>query len=107
MQYLNLKCIEAVSSDGFRKQEPYPWVQMQDTLTQDGWSALRATLPNIADFRRMIGVKRAHGQAPHNRGILHYLDGMTVAQPWKEFIAELNGPAYASFIRRAACRRRS
>ena len=100
MKYLNLKCTDAVSSEEFRKQKPYPWAHMQDTLTQEGWNALRATLPDMAQFRRMIGVKRAYGQAPHNRGILHYIDGMEVAQPWKEFIDELNGPAYAAFLRR-------
>lgn len=100
MQYLNLKCIDAVSDEEFRKQKPYPWAHMQDTLTPEGWSELRATLPDMAQFRRMVGVKRAYGQAPHNRGILHYLDGMEVAQPWKDFIAELNGPAYAAFLRR-------
>ncbi len=100
MNYLNLECIEDGSAEEFQNQKPYPWVHMQGTLTQEGWNQLRASLPDISQFQRMIGVKRAFGQAPHNRGILHYIDGMPVAQPWKEFIAELHGPAYSSFLRR-------
>ena len=73
---------------------------MQDTLTGEGWDRLRASLPDMAQFQRMVGVKRGYGQAPHNRGILHYWDGMEVAGPWKEFIAELHGKAYDSFLRR-------
>ena len=100
MAYLNLASLEAASNDTFRNRKPYPWIRMQDTLTPDGWRDLRATLPDISQFRMMIGVKRAFGQAPHNRGLLHYLDGMEVARPWKDFIAELHGPAYDAFLRR-------
>ena len=100
MQYLNPKVIDGVSAEAFQQNKPYPWAHMQDTLTQEGWDQLRATLPDMADFQRMVGVKRSYGQAPHNRGILHYQDGMQVAEPWKKFIEELNGSAYASFLRR-------
>jgi hypothetical protein len=100
MTYLNLANLEAASSDAFRNQKPYPWIRVQDTLTPEGWRDLREALPDISKFRMMIGVKRAFGQAPHNRGLLHYLDGMEVAQPWKDFIAELHGPAYDAFLRR-------
>jgi hypothetical protein len=48
----------------------------------------------------MVGVKRSHGQAPHNRGILHYQDEMKCAQSWSDFIAELHGPVYDAFLRR-------
>lgn len=100
MQYLNLGAIEGVSVEAFQNNKPYPWAHMQDTLTQDGWDQLRETLPDMSEFQRMVGVKRAFGQAPHNRGILHYQDGMPVAEPWKRFIAELRGAAYGSFLRR-------
>lgn len=100
MNYLNLENLDAVSASAFQTQKPYPWTDMRGTLTEQGWNTLRDTLPDIADFRMMVGVKRSHGQAPHNRGILHYVAGMAVAEPWKEFIAELNGPLYDAFLRR-------
>ncbi len=100
MPYLNLESLAAVSAETFQQQRPYPWTRMQNTLTDQGWETLRASLPDMAHFQRMVGVKRAHGQAPHNRGILHYVEGMAVAPPWREFIAELHGPAYDAFLRR-------
>jgi len=99
MTYLNSDCIEQVSSSAFQTQKPYPWAHMQDTLTGEGWERLRADLPDMSQFNRMVGVKRSHGQAPHNRGILHYRDGMDVAESWKDFIAELHGKAYDAFLR--------
>lgn len=100
MAYLNLDCLDSVSAGAFQGQKPYPWAHMQGTLTPDGWDKLRATLPGISEFLRMVGVKRGYGQAPHDRGILHYREGMAVAEPWKAFIAELQGKAYESFLRR-------
>ncbi len=100
MQYLNWDCLEGVSAEAFQQQFPYPWVSVQNSLTPEGFEQLRATLPDISQFRRMVGVKRGYGQAPHDRAILHYLPGMTLAQPWLDFIAEINGPHYQTFIHR-------
>src|ERR1019366_7267138 len=83
MTYLNLDCIETASSSAFQAQEPYPWAHIQGTLTAE-----------MSEFQRMVGVKRSHGQAPHNRGIPHYREGMAVAEPWQAFIDELHGKAY-------------
>ena len=79
MNYLNLDCIERVSSSDFQAQKPYPWAHIQGTLSAEGWEVLRKNLPDMAQFQRMVGVKRGYGQAPHNRGILHYREGMDVA----------------------------
>jgi len=100
MAYFDYNCLDAVPAETFRGQKPYPLAHMRGTLTDEGWSTLRETLPDIAQFRLMVGVKRGYGQAPHNRGILHYRDWMTCAEPWKGFIAELHGRAYDSFLRR-------
>jgi hypothetical protein len=99
-KYLNLDSLQAVSSSAFQAQKPYPWAQMQNTLTAEGWERLRAGLPDMSQFQRMVGVKRGYGQAPHNRGILHYWQGMAVAEPWQAFIAELHGTDYDLFLRR-------
>lgn len=100
MEYLNRSAIEGCSSEAFQTQKPYPWARIDDTLTPAGFQRLRATLPDIEQFRLMVGVKRSYGQAPHNRGILHYQEGIACTDPWKEFIAELQGPAYDAFLRR-------
>jgi hypothetical protein len=51
-------------------------------------------------FDRKVGVKRAHGQAPHDRAILHYRPGMDLPEPWKEFLEELQGETYLAFLHR-------
>lgn len=98
MEYLNRSVIEAVSSESFQDQRPYPWVGIQVTLTQEGFQRLRETLPDISLFQKKVGVKRAHGQGYHDRSILHYHPDLSLAQPWREFIAELQGDFYRSFL---------
>ena len=100
MQYLNRGVIDQVSAEAFHHQQPYPWVNLQNALTPEGFELLRANLPDISQFRRMVGVKRGHGQGYHDRAILHYQPDITLAQPWKDFIAELQGQYYESFLRR-------
>ncbi len=100
MTYLDLNCLKNVPEKDFQVQKPYPWVEMRGTLTAQGWERLRATLPDMSQFQQMVGVKRGYGQAPHNRGILHYRSGMEIAEPWEAFIAELQGLEYESFLRR-------
>ena len=38
--------------------------------------------------------------APPDRYLLHYRPGIPVAEPWQEFLAELQSPVYQSFLRR-------
>jgi hypothetical protein len=100
MKYLNPQCLEAVASEAFQSRHPFPWVELPGSLTPKGFEALRTTLPEVSQFTQMVGVKRAFGQASHDRYILHYQPRMALAEPWKEFIAELQGKAYQSFLRR-------
>ncbi len=100
MCYLNLENLEALSVDSFQNQQPYPWASIPATLTPGGFQRLRATLPDVAIFHRVEGVKRSYGQAPHDRYILHYRPGMELPDAWKEFIAELHESVYQSFLRR-------
>ena len=100
MQYVRSNAIEGVSPEAFQKQRPYPWVTFQGTLTEPGFERLRETLPDVSLFERHVGAKRAFGQGYHDRYLLHYHPGLPLAEPWREFIAEIEGPGYRSFIRR-------
>jgi hypothetical protein len=100
MEYLNRECLETLSSQDFAGRQPYPWVNIQQPLTPAGFERLRETLPPVEGFDRQVGIKRAYGQGPHDRFLLHYLPGLKIADPWREFIAELQGPFYQSFLRR-------
>lgn len=99
MEYLNCKCLEAISQETFQSQKPYPWVNIEGSLTPEGYERLRETLPDVGKFNKLVGVKRAYGQKPHDRYLLHYQPSLELAEPWKEFIAELRGEFYQSFLR--------
>jgi hypothetical protein len=99
MQYLNRECLQGVSPEAFKGRQPYPWVDIQNTLLPQAYEALRQSLPNVELFDKQVGIKRGYGQGPHDRYLLHYQPGLTLAAPWKEFIAELQGEVYQSFLR--------
>lgn len=100
MQYLNRDALDAVPAEAFQNQKPYPWVGITRTLTERGFQLLYQTLPDVSLFERKVGAKRAYGQAPHDRAILHYRPWMQLPQPWKEFLEEIQGETYQSFLRR-------
>jgi 2OG-Fe(II) oxygenase superfamily len=100
MDYLNRACLEAVSADVFQAAQPYPWANFASTLTAEGYEALRQSLPDTALAEKQIGRKRGYGQAPHDRFLLHYRPGVSLSPPWREFLAELQGPVYQDFLRR-------
>jgi hypothetical protein len=100
MDYLDRTCLEAVSAEQFQVREPYPWTSLQGSLTPEGYDALRQSLPAVKDFDRQVGIRRGYGQAPHDRYLLHYRQGLELQAPWQEFIAELQGPVYQDFLRR-------
>ena len=91
MTYLDHGVIDAISDESYRATPPYPWISIQHTLTEEGFQTLRANLPNIDQFQRRVGVKRAYGQGYHDRSILHFHPALQLAQPWREFVAELQG----------------
>ena len=100
MEYLNRDRIEQVSHESFQRQQPYPWVEIGGILTHEGHDLLRQTLPDASMFDRKVGVKRAFGQGYHDRYILHYHPSLDLAEPWKEFVAELHGKTYEALVRR-------
>jgi hypothetical protein len=100
VKYLNLKRLEEIPAESFQSRQPYPWANIEQSLTPDGYERLRACLPTVERFNKHIGVKRAYGQGPHDRFLLHYRPGLEIAEPWKEFLAELQGPVYQDFLRR-------
>ena len=100
MTYLDQKVLDSVSAEAFLSSAPIHSMNIQAVMTRDGFDKLRTSMPDdMSQFKKMVGVKRGYGQGSHERAILHYR-GVKVSQPWQEFIAELNGPGYNSFVRR-------
>jgi hypothetical protein len=100
VQFLNRDSLTATSPESFRQQQPYPWLKMQKTLTDEGFVQLAADMPDVSLFNRDEGVKRAYGQASHDRYSLHYQPGLPLPKPWEQFLCELQGELYQSFLHR-------
>jgi hypothetical protein len=100
MQYLNREVLDSLPAERFQKAQPYPYVHIENSLTEEGYERLRETLPGVENFDKHVGMKRGHGQAPHNRYMLHYRAGLGLPEPWREFLAELRGEYYQQFLRR-------
>jgi hypothetical protein len=98
MRYLNLDCLGMLDHQAFRTKQPYPWIDIQGSLTREAFDRLRETLPDVSLFHRDEGGTRGHGQAYHDRYLLHYQPDLPLAAPWKEFIAELKGKGYQDFL---------
>ena len=47
-------------------------------------------------------MKRGHGQAPHDRYILHYRPGMELPVAWRNSSPKLQGELYQSFLQKDA-----
>lgn len=99
MQYLNKEFIRTADVDIFRTQRPYPWMNPQGLLTQQGFEALLANMPDLSLFRAFFGKQRKHGQKSHNRYVLDYHEGLELPAPWQSFIEELRSDLYRGFIK--------
>lgn len=100
MKYLNLQRMDEIHAEAFRSASPYPWINPQGLLTDEGQERLLETLPDVGMFERRFGQTRAHGQSSHDRFSLEYRPDLPVAKEWHEFVAELEGPEYQRFLRR-------
>jgi len=100
MLYLDLKRLAAIDTTAFQSQKPYPWINPAGLLTEAGYQRLLKALPDVSLFTPFFGIKRSHGQQSHDRFTLEYHNDLAIAEPWKEFIAELRGKAYRRFLRR-------
>lgn len=67
MEYLNRERIEQIDFAGFQSRQPFPWLNIQGFLTEEGHRRLGETLPDITLFEPEFGVKRAYGQESHDR----------------------------------------
>ena len=100
MTYLDLQRLEREDDCAFRETRPYPWLAAEGLLSDEGYRRLVTNLPAVSSLEPFFGVKRAHGQQPHDRYVLEYRDDVDVPAPWHELVEELRGPAYTRFLRR-------
>lgn len=100
MSFINYSTLEKIPEKEFQNTKPFPWINPEGALTQDAFSTLESTLPDISLFEKNVGLKRAHGQKPHDRYELKYEKGVAVDPAWEEFIKEIFSPRYQNEIAR-------
>ena len=100
MTYLNYDSLEASDPSSFQDRKPYPWINPKGLLTDEGFERLVQNMPDVSLFKRVFGLKRSHGQKSHDRYALEYTEDLTIPQPWRNFIEELNGARYRRWMQR-------
>ncbi|OHV07736.1 hypothetical protein [Kushneria phosphatilytica] len=100
MSYLDFEALEKMDERAFLNRHPYPWANPAGLLTDEGFRALRESLPEAERFDRIFGKTRQHGQKPHDRLSLDYEPGMPLSPHWQAFMEELHGPEYRRFLAR-------
>ncbi len=111
--FLNYKVMSAIDPGEFRSKVPFPWINLDSLLTDEGFKTLLRDYPDIDLFEQHRGIERRFGQRPHDRyymafgesihhavdrqgrGIAHRAD-LSVA--WRDFIDELETGAYRRLV---------
>jgi len=97
-QYLDFDKLEAIDPVQFRNTSPYPWINPQGLLTDEGYERLLKNMPDLSLFEKKFGYERIAGQKPHDRYSLEYTLNTAVPSPWQEFIDELRSDRYRNAI---------
>jgi 2-oxoglutarate-Fe(II)-dependent oxygenase superfamily protein len=100
LKYIDESVMDGLDASAFQQQKPYPWANPDGFLTGEGFARLVDSLPPPELFDERFGEKRKHGQAPHDRLALEYRPDLPLAEPWREFVDELQSPAYRRFLER-------
>ncbi len=92
----------AGQSAAFLATRPFPWLGMQGVLHDEAFRRLSTELPRHDLFEPEFGKARGYGQQSHDRYALQYRPALDVelSPAWREFVQELHGGAYLSFLRR-------
>lgn len=100
MSSLSFERLDAIDAEAFQNQKPFPFANPDSLLTDEGYRGLLDTLPNVSMFEEDFGRTRKFDQECHDRYNLEYRGGLAISEPWREFIAELRGERYRSFLAR-------
>lgn len=98
MRYLDGQRMAAIDTQGFQRIRPFPFLEIEGLLTRAAHQTLTRDLPDPRLYARSFGRRRRHGQQSHDRFVLQYHPLRSIPESWREFIAELHGPAYRRFV---------
>ncbi len=100
MNYLDYQQLDKLDSNDFRRQKPYPWANPENLIRDEAYCKLLDNLPDITLFEKRFGYSRDYGQQGHDRYSLEYDSNLEIAPCWHEFVQELHGRNYRSFLRK-------
>jgi hypothetical protein len=100
MRYLDFDALERMNARAFQQRHPYPWANPAGLLTEEGFAALRGSLPGAERFEQVFGKPRRYGQQPHDRLALEYSPELELSPHWQAFMQELTGSHYRQFMAR-------
>lgn len=98
--FLNKPLLDTIDAGRFQGTKPFPFMEIDGILTREGHKALIRDLPDPTTFSPVFGRRRRYGQGSHDRFVLQYHSLRTIPELWRDFIRELQGPAYRQFAAR-------
>jgi len=98
VNFLDEAKLNALTAAEFEGAAPYPWLNPEGLLTDDGHRLLVERAPDPGLFRGTFGKSRRYGQASHDRYVLDYDESLPIDACWHEFVAELDGAGYHDFV---------
>src|SRR5262245_23395496 len=113
VRFINYALLEELDPIPFGARRPFPWTAINQLLTTEAFSTLLSEFPALDWFEKHENMARANYQRPHNRFYLAYersiyhpndrnapgiIKHHELPRSWREFIEELEGDLYRSFI---------
>ena len=98
------RCIDpvelaAIRPDIISAAEPFPWCAQENLIRETTYRKLLDELPQLINFKKVLGKRRQYGQASHDRFALDYTPGISLSPIWQKFVDELYYGPYIAKIR--------
>lgn len=115
MNFIDYELISSFNQEFFIQNQPFPWYNFHNFLTNEGFQQLLQDFPSLELFEKHEGIERVYGQRPHNRYYLAYETSIYhqikhkdrgivsykhLPVSWQMFVHELEtSQVYQSFIK--------
>ncbi|NES81873.1 MAG: 2OG-Fe(II) oxygenase [Moorea sp. SIO2B7] len=114
-KFIDYDLLQSFNKQLFRSNEPFPWFNLHQFLTSEGFQKLYHDFPSLNYFEKHKGLKRVYGQKPHDRYYLAYetskyhlhkrqkqgtVNLKQLPESWQRFVEELETSLdYQDFIK--------
>lgn len=98
MATIDFERLESLDAKEFQEQKPFPWINPSGVIYEHKFWNLVESLPHVSQFNRDFGRERRFGQQGHNRYNLEFHHGLSLAEPWLDFIDDLRSDRYRAWL---------